>query len=53
MLLHTADAHTVLTDIVANNIEKFNYTTRNAAKFANGNLSLLIPLPQENTKTAE
>jgi len=41
MLLHTADAHTVLTDIVANNIEKFNYTTRNAAKFANEFASLL------------
>jgi hypothetical protein len=36
-LLHAGDAtHNLITDLVSDNIEKFNYSTRNAAKFANG-----------------
>lgn len=40
-LLHANDSHSLLSDVVANNVEKFSYTTRNAAKFANEFASLL------------
>jgi len=40
-LLHSSDSHNLLTDVVANNLEKFSYNTRNAAKFANEFAALL------------
>jgi len=40
MLLHADDSHNLLQVLVSENIEKFNYSTRNAAKFANGMLKI-------------
>lgn len=41
MLLHADDSHNLLQVLVSENIEKFNYSTRNAAKFANEFATLL------------
>lgn len=40
-LLHASEQHSLISDVISNNLEKFSFTTRNAAKFANEFASLL------------
>lgn len=40
-LLHASEQHSLISDVVSNNLEKLTFTTRNAAKFANDFASLL------------